>query len=286
MSSPSRRGPSGHGPFDPLRRRYLAYIGRHRLGWDVVVAALTVIWVAIPVIQRIVGYHHPVLNALDTLLWLLFTLEFLSRFLASEARAAYVRGQWFDAAAIVPQLRFVKLLRVAQLLRLIRSLRDYLHAGRRYERLFERKDLLLLVAFWLLVWMVCSLGLYVAEVNDNPAINSFGDASWWGIVTVATVGYGDVYPITSEGRFIGALLMLLGVTTFAALSGTIAGALINPAGREVRRQTEPDLVASLRALRAAGALTEEEVRMAMARLADQINGDGLPADQPPSASQP
>jgi voltage-gated potassium channel len=85
------------------------------------------------------------------------------------------------------------------------------------------------------------------------------DALWWGIVTLTTVGYGDVYPVTPEGRLAGAALMILGITLFATITGTITSLLI--ANREEDQQvaaTAPQLIQALGQLKASGLITEEE----------------------------
>src|SRR4051812_18479241 len=68
------------------------------------------------------------------------------------------------------------------------------------------------VAFLTIAWMSSSVLVYYFERNaDGSNIKTFNDALWWGIVTFLTVGYGDRYPITFEGRFIAGLLMVSGV---------------------------------------------------------------------------
>jgi voltage-gated potassium channel len=59
-------------------------------------------------------------------------------------------------------------------------------------------------------------------------ITSFGDAMWWALTTVTTVGYGDRYPVTPEGRVIGGVLMVVGIATMGAVTAAIASQLINP----------------------------------------------------------
>ena len=72
--------------------------------------------------------------------------------------------------------------------------------------------------------LFCSWMAYVAEHPTNPEFATFGDALWWGIVTLTTVGYGDIVPITEKGRFAGTFLMFTGVATLGVISGTLASA--------------------------------------------------------------
>src|SRR4029079_13565820 len=67
-----------------------------------------------------------------------------------------------------------------------------------------------------------SLMAYTAEKPTNPGFATFGDALWWGIVTLTTVGYGDIVPHTEKGRLAGVFLMITGLATLGVLSGTMA----------------------------------------------------------------
>ena len=119
-----------------------------------------------------------------------------------------------------------------------------------------------LFALWLSVAVICSLWLYAAEAETNEAITSPLDALWWGIVTLTTVGYGDVYPRTGEGRIAAMILMVVGISLYSAITATITSILI--AGR-----TEPTAVDQLERLaRMArdGSLTPDEFERAKATI--------------------
>jgi voltage-gated potassium channel len=73
-----------------------------------------------------------------------------------------------------------------------------------------------------LVLVICSLAAYEAEHPTNPEYATIGDAFWWGIVTLTTVGYGDIVPKTTAGRFAGVAIMITGIAVLGILAGSLA----------------------------------------------------------------
>jgi voltage-gated potassium channel len=108
---------------------------------------------------------------------------------------------------------FVVVLRLARLVRL-------LIASRGAKRLFERLGGVVAVA--LAVVLVGASVAYYAEHPTNPEFKTYGDSLWWAIVTLTTVGYGDIVPETSGGRWAGVFIMVTGVAVLGLLAGTLA----------------------------------------------------------------
>lgn len=119
---------------------------------------------------------------------------------------------WFLIPALQPG-QFVVLLRLARLARLVMATRGA-------RRLLERLGAVALVAGGVVV--IGSFVAYHAEHATNPEFATVGDALWWGIVTLTTVGYGDIVPKTMAGRWAGVVIMVTGIATLGLLAGSLA----------------------------------------------------------------
>jgi voltage-gated potassium channel len=249
-----------------LRDRYLAFIDRHDIAWELGMAALAVAYL-------VVGFAgdesdaRPVFGLVETVLTVVFAAEFGSRFLASYDRSRYLRGHWIDLIALVPVARGLRVFRLVRLLRLVRVFAGVYRALGHVGRLVNHRGLGLLITAWLAVMLICSAGMYIAENGVNKAITSPLDALWWGVVTLTTVGYGDISPITGEGRLAASVLMLLGIGLFGAITATITSYLIatgKPASDPVGQLRE------LARLRDDGVITDAEFAAAKSRALSTI----------------
>jgi voltage-gated potassium channel len=175
--------------------------------------------------------------ALNWIVWLAFCTEFVVRW-AADRRVGYLRRAWFDLLLIVvsppffvPQvLQGARSVRVVRVLRLLRLVRAGAVAGiglRLSQHLFGRRKFhyTLLVAVAIVV--VGALGVFAVENGQNHGITTFGDALWWSVVTATTVGYGDLSPVTTEGRLIAVVLMITGIGVIGVFTATVASLFFN-----------------------------------------------------------
>lgn len=204
-----------------LRERYLGFIARHEAAWELTFAALAVVYVVVGFVE-----DSAAVAVIDLVLTVIFAAEFTSRLAASFDRAAYLRGHWIDALALIPAVRGVRVLRLLRLLRLVRAFAGVARALNTLERVANHRGLVWLLTAWSAVMILCSMALYAAENGVNEAIASPLDAMWWGITTMTTVGYGDVVPKTPEGRLAATILMVLGIGLFSAVTATVTSFLL------------------------------------------------------------
>ncbi|AYO54610.1 MULTISPECIES: ion transporter [Acinetobacter] len=193
-------------------------------------------------------------DAFENISIVVFTLEYILRFWSVVEKDPFEtewRQRWkyvisgaaiIDLLAILPayinffvhiDLRFLRILRLLRLLKLTRyfvSLQILLRVIEREKGSFQA------VIFILLIMIVmAAAGIYVVESRVQPEVFSSIPASmWWAVVTLTTVGYGDVTPITPLGRFLGALITILGVGLAALPAGILANGLANEL--ELRKQ--------------------------------------------------
>jgi voltage-gated potassium channel len=161
-----------------------------------------------------------VLGEADRIIWGLFAFALLAALIVSLDRPRYLRRHWLDLLLVVVPL--VSLVRAARALRLVWALGAavrVLHGSRRL--LVRRGTSFLLLGVSLVV--VVSAGLIVAVERDDPhaTIHTYGDGLWWALTTIATVGYGDKYPVTAEGRGLAVALMLVGIAAFGVLTAEL-----------------------------------------------------------------
>ena len=127
---------------------------------------------------------------------------------------AFFRENWLALLALLlPAFRSLRVLRVIVVLR---GLEPYLNTRS------SRVGMIVGVTFPLILY-TAALSIYEAErYADGSNIQSFGDAVWWSIASVTTVGYGDKFPVTADGRVIATFLMVIGIGLFSALNALLA----------------------------------------------------------------
>jgi voltage-gated potassium channel len=130
----------------------------------------------------------------------------------------------FYIPLIFPDLRFLRAIRLLRLFRMLKMIR-YSESLKTFTEVLRIKKEELGVMFFIILMLliVASSMIYEAEHDAQPeSFSSIPAAMWWGVVTLTTVGYGDIYPITPLGKLIGTVVVILGIGLFALPAGILA----------------------------------------------------------------
>lgn len=164
---------------------------------------------------RMIGGLPGYLKIVSWVVWAVFLIDFLARLYLSEQRSQYAVSHWYDIALIVlPMLRPLRLLRVLAFARVLNR-----SASR---SLIGRVTTYVAGTAVAAVFLGALTILDVEQLDPEANIRSFGDALWWASTTVTTVGYGDRYPVTTEGRFVAVALMLVGLAVVGVVTASVA----------------------------------------------------------------
>jgi voltage-gated potassium channel len=189
---------------------------------------------------------------INWVIWMVFVVEFGIRW-AADRTLAFPRKAWFDLLLIVltppfgvPEaMQSIRSLRLLRLLRLVHAFGVAAMGFRLAQRHFGKKKFhyVLLVGFATVVGG--AVAVFALEAGENANIRHFGDALWWAVTTVTTVGYGDITPVTPEGRVVAVLLMLTGIGVIGVFTATAASHLF-----EEQRTESPEMLEILARLTA------------------------------------
>jgi voltage-gated potassium channel len=162
--------------------------------------------------------------------WVLFVVDYLARLVRAPDRRAFVAGHPVDLVALAfPVFRQLELVRLAALLVVV---------NRRAAADLRGRVAVYLVGGAGLLGVVGSVAVLDAERGAPGAnIRTLGDAVWWAVTTMSTVGYGDLYPVTPPGRVVGGVLMLGGLAVFGLATALLASWLVEAV--TARRTTGP-----------------------------------------------
>ncbi len=178
-----------------------------------------------------------VLHMVELVCVVIFTIEYILRIYVADSKPKFIFSFFglIDLLAILPfylsfgidlrslrALRFVRLFRLFKLARYNRAIKEFTSA----VKVAKEQILLFMFITFILIYL-SAVGIYYFENEAQPEhFSSIFDSLWWAIITLTTVGYGDVYPITIGGRVFTFCILLIGLGIVAIPTGIISSALM------------------------------------------------------------
>jgi voltage-gated potassium channel len=185
---------------------------------------LAVLWLpvlVVPLVAHLSAGMTEAFNAVDYTVWAVFVVEYLVKLGLAPNRAHFVRTHIVDLVVIV--IPFLRPIRVLRALRLVRAGTVAGDGLARAKRLFTQHGLhYVLLAALVVVFASAGVELGYEQHAHGSNIHTYGDALWWAVVTVTTVGYGDRYPVTAGGRGVAVVLMLVGIGLLGVVTANVA----------------------------------------------------------------
>jgi voltage-gated potassium channel len=202
----------------------------HRFEWVVLVAALAIVPVLVVEADASSGDWRTFATVANWIIWGIFLGELAFVLTVAPRKAAALRAHWLDVAIVVLTVpvfgRLLSSLRLVRLARLLRLLRLGVILGRavQAERAVTSGDALRFAALITVIVVVVSGS--AQAVVDTGDFDSVWDGIWWAVVTVTTVGYGDIYPHTTPGRIVAIVVMFVGIGFLSVLTAAIASRFV------------------------------------------------------------
>lgn len=193
----------------------------------IIFSIFTLVTLTIELLYPMDSEMRNLVNLIDTAASIVFIVDWYKRFKESNNKIKFSIINFIDLIAsipyyVIPYLGYAKSIRLFKLLRVFKAFRSakvllqYIRSNSHYGM-----KLIFIVVLTIMI-IAGSSSILIVESNDpNSNIKTAEEALWWSFVTLATVGYGDYYPVTTAGRLIAVVMSLGGIGLFGAFTGTL-----------------------------------------------------------------
>lgn len=216
-----------------------------KLGFlNLTVIVLTIYVMGALVIDSFFKLSHEtskLLQDLDYGICIFFFIEFCYRFFKAEDKWDLMKWGWIDLLSCIPMVHVLRAGRLLRLLRLLRIIRAFRSTKMLIDHVFADKvrgTLTSVSVLAILAVIFSSIAILQVEVAPDSNIRTAEDAIWWTYTTITTVGYGDKYPVTTEGRILAMMLMTFGVALFGTFTAYVASLFVKDDRNSERNQSQ------------------------------------------------
>lgn len=189
-----------------------------------------------PILWELSPQEESTFIALDYFIWAIFAIDLIIKVAISPHRLNYLRRHWLEVlVVVVPFFRPLRILRI------------FIFGSRAWVGMRRLVNIDFILVYGIGLVIIAATVVASVEQGEGVLIHSFADALWWAVVTITTVGYGDMVPVTTAGRAIAFILMLGGIAFFSGVTANLASFLIK--GHDAEKKTMLQLVKEVEGLR-------------------------------------
>ena len=212
----------------------------------------SIIFVMLESVSYIDQEYHDFLNVSEWIITILFTIEYIARIISVKKPIKYITSFYgiIDLLSTIPKylsfflvgshslvaLRALRLLRVFRILKLARYIGESTNFVRALKA--SRAKIAVFLFFVVILCVILGTVMYLVEGNEESGFTSIPRSVYWAIVTLTTVGYGDIAPVTALGQFIDSLIMIMGYGIIAIPTGIVSSEMTKVNRRKVQTNTQ------------------------------------------------
>ena len=217
-----------------------------------IVILISILLVMLESVENIESKYAVFLNISEWVITILFTLEYILRIISVKKPKTYIFSFYgiIDLLSTIPKylslfvlgthslvaIRALRLLRVFRILKLTRFIGESANFGKALKR--SRAKIAVFLSFVIVICIILGTVMYLVESEQDSGFTSIPRSVYWAIVTLTTVGYGDIAPITALGQFIASLIMILGYGIIAVPTGIVTSEMTKSERKLIPNNTQ------------------------------------------------
>ena len=217
-----------------------------------IVILISIVLVMLESVESIEAEYAAFLNISEWVITILFSLEYILRIITVKKPKVYIFSFYgiIDLLSTIPKylsllfvgthsliaLRALRLMRVFRILKLTRFIGETANFGKALKR--SRAKIAVFLSFVIVLCVILGTVMYLIESEQDSGFSSIPRSVYWAVVTLTTVGYGDIAPITALGQFIASLIMILGYGIIAIPTGIVTSEMTKTEEKLIPHNTQ------------------------------------------------